>query len=110
MMREVKRILMLITVVCLLVLTAGNVQAGYAWYTCTVVRTGQDDTGVYQITLARTGVTNPRTFTLPSDQTNRLLAVALSAMSANLKVRAYVDWSFGAGTDVKGLEAVRAEQ
>ncbi|HOI94788.1 MAG TPA: hypothetical protein PK250_08785 [Syntrophobacter fumaroxidans] len=109
-MNTARKMLILPAVFCLLVLTAGNALADYAWYNCTVVRVGQNRMGVFQITLARPGVTESRTFTLPADRTDRLLAIALSAVSANLRVRAYVDWRFEEGKVLKGLQAVGAVQ
>lgn len=105
-----KKILVLFAAFCLLVLTAENALAAYAWYTCKVIRTGQNSAGVCQITLARAGVTETRTFTLPAAQADRLLAIALSAVSANLQVRARVDWSLEEGRTVKGLEVVGPAQ
>jgi hypothetical protein len=95
---------------CLFAMTTGNATAAYAWYNCTVVRAGQNAGGAYEIVLKRSGVTQPKAFVIPAEQTDRLMALALTAVGANLPVRAYVDWSWQDGKSINGLQAIGATQ
>ena len=94
----------------MMMLSSGNVMAAYAWHNCSVVRAGQNGTGAYEIVLKRSSVAQPKAFLIPTDQTDRLMAVALTALSANLTVRAYVDWSGQEGRNINGLQAVAPTQ
>lgn len=109
-MRAFHKTLKWLAISGLMSMTIGNAMAAHAWYNCTVIRAGQNAEGAYEIVLKRSGVAQPKAFTIPADQTDRLMAVALTALSANLSVRAYVDWSWRDGKNINGLQAVGATQ
>jgi hypothetical protein len=109
-MRAFHKTLKWLAISGLMITTIGNAMAAHAWYNCTVVRAGQNAEGAYEVVLKRSGVAQPKAFVIPADQTDRLMAVALTALSANLSVRAYVDWSWQDGKNINGLQAVGATQ
>ena len=78
------------------------VVADYGWRPCSVIEVGLSDTGNYEITLmTKTG--KEQTFIITGDETNRMLALALTAMQNDLRVQVCVDWHHTAGDTITGL-------
>ena len=83
---------LLLALLCTHLFTGSNAVAATRWWKCTIVGAETDYNGVAKLMLIREGANNPRPFTLPSGQENRMLAIALTAMGAGMSVEAQFDW------------------
>lgn len=75
-------------------LSTKTVHAAYGWYMCTVVATGQGSGNVYIALTDDGGAFTQKWFTVPSadvTSANRYLALALTAISTEKKLRIYTD-------------------
>ena len=83
---------MVLALLCTLLVSGGKAVAGTRWWMCTIVGAEIDYNGAGKLRLIREGANNPRPFTIPSGQENRMLAIALTAMSSGMSVEALFDW------------------
>jgi len=75
-------------------LSTKTVHAAYGWYMCTVVATGQGGGSVYVELTDDGGAFSQMWFVVPAADvttSNRYLALALTALSADKKLRIYTD-------------------
>jgi len=90
---KAKKIVVIVLAVffCMGLVFSGNALAAAKWYDCSVVNIGVDDTGQCAIRVYHSGQDNERMFVPPTGQENRMLAVALTALSLGYNVFVNVD-------------------
>jgi hypothetical protein len=93
---------MAIGFVGLLVFGAFIGEALAGWELCTVDGTGTTDTGDVKIQLICQDATSPRSFRVPAGEENRMMSIALTAVTTNMPVRANIDWATP-GSEITGL-------
>ena len=67
--------------------------AAPGWRNCEVVSVETDDQAVVTVTLLRIANGSIKSFTVPAGEENRMLAIAMTAMTNQMEVRVYVDWA-----------------
>jgi hypothetical protein len=104
-MKGLKKIVMVLMVLSMVVVFAGQASAGYKWRTCTVVDAGwDDDTGRMEITLTTAGKPKPETFTAPVGQENRYLSIVMCAVTAGMQVDCFLDWDQKSGDEITKIK------
>jgi hypothetical protein len=87
-----KTLLMVVVILCLFSLSAGNAQAATKWYTCTVVQAGPAGTDGVNIMLTDDGGAFTRLWCVArTERQKEMLAVCLTAVASGLKVYANLD-------------------
>ena len=102
-MKGMKKILMVLMVLSMVVVFAGQ-DAIAAWYEVNVVYSGIDDQGRCEIRVANDGG-RERIFYAPTGLEKQYLAIALSAQSTSGRVAIDVDWSDNHG-EMAGMRLV----
>ena len=105
-MKGMKKIIMVLMVLSLIVVFAGQSIAGEKWQTCKVSGVLCTEEGVVQIALERSDLGESKFFNVPSGQENMMVAIALSAMSMGSTVEAYIDWSQKVSEQITVLKIV----
>ena len=97
-MKVVKKVLMVLVALSMVVVFAGQAVAAYQMTVCTVEQAGFNPaTGDLEVKLLPDGQTKGRIFYVTSAAStdaamNRILAIALTAMSNGWQVKADIDW------------------
>ena len=97
-MKGVKTVLMVLVALSMVVVFAGQAGAAYKMTVCTVEQAGfNPTTGDLEVKLLPDGQTKGRIFYVTSAAStdaamNRILAIALTAMSNGWQVKADIDW------------------
>jgi hypothetical protein len=81
-------------------------KSGYAEYrmeTCDVVQAGIEETGAALFKFKPLGETKSKGFVAPVGREKEMLAIALTAMSSGMKVKALIDYEV-AGSEIKSLK------
>jgi hypothetical protein len=107
-MKAKMMIVTLFVVFCMVLTIPGTASAGFKWRECTVVTAGPDTTGDdttlgYVIIRLKRADGKEKNFVVKDGEENRVLAVALTAMAAGMKVIAGVDWSYAMGDYIDGI-------
>ena len=108
-MKAKKIIVAILVLFCMVLTIPGLATAGYRLWECSVVAAGPDTTGdelttgQIVLTLQRTGFDSKKTFVVKDGEENRVLAIALTALSSGMKVNVLIDWTHSDGDYIDGI-------
>ena len=92
-MKEKRIVLMGLAILAMFVFFTLPASAAPGWRECEVVSVETDDQGVVTVTLMRIANGSIKSFEVPVGEENRMLAIAMTAMTNQMDVRVYLDWA-----------------
>jgi len=99
-MKGMKKILMVLLVLSMVVVFAGQAIAASKWRTVNVLSTTTSDQGAVEVVVEMNG--KFRTFTVPLGQENKMLSMAMSAQASSLQLSIFVDFGVD-GSEIGGM-------
>ena len=99
-MKKEKVVLVGLTILAMFLFLTQPAGAAAIWLDCEIEAIETDDSGTVTLTLYRASKDRSKQFTVPIGEENRMLAVALTAMTNGMGVRALFDWQ-NEGSDIE---------
>ena len=91
-MKKTKTILVGLAIVALFLSFTQPTDAAWRWLRCNVENVGTDNTGTVTFTLSAVSTGAKMSFVAPAGEENRMLSIALTAMTSGMIVKVYIDW------------------
>jgi hypothetical protein len=101
-MKKGKVVLMGLVILAMFLVFTQPAGATWRWLRCTVDSVETDSDGVVTFTLSAVSTGATRSFVAPAGEENRMLSIALTAMTNGMIVKVYIDWP-NSGTEIESM-------
>jgi hypothetical protein len=101
-MKKEKVVVMGLVILAMFLFSTQPAGATWRWLRCTVDSVETDCEGCVTITLSAVNTGATRSFVVPAGEENRMLSVALTAMTTGMIVKVYIDWP-NSGTEIDSM-------